>query len=66
MSVFISVKETCERLRKSRWTVAKLIASGELEAVKGPTAKAHVHVVEESVQRYIERYTVAPAAKGEK
>lgn len=63
--MFLTVQETCDRLRKSRWTIAKLIKSGELEAIKGPTAKAHVKVVEASVQRYIERYTVTPTTEGE-
>jgi excisionase family DNA binding protein len=64
--MFISVKEAGRRLRKSRWTVMALIKSGELEAVKGPTAKSHVHVVEESVARYIERHTMTPIGEGEK
>lgn len=63
--MFLSIKETGLRLRKSRWTVKKLIDSGELEAVKGPTAKAHVHVVEASVRRYIERYTLKPAMEAQ-
>jgi len=63
--MFLTIKETGLKLRKSRWTVKKLIDSGELEAVKGPTAKAHIHVVAESVERYIERHKIAPAMEGE-
>lgn len=63
--MFLSIKETGLKLRKSRWTVKKLIDSGELDAVKGPTAKAHIHVVAESVERYIQRHTITPAMEGE-
>ncbi len=60
--MFISVKETGLRLRKSRWTVMKLIQTGEIKAVKGPSPKAHYDVIEASVTDYIERRTVTPAA----
>lgn len=63
--MFLTIKETGEKLRKSRWTIKKLIDSGELEAVKGPTAKAHIHVVAASVERYIARHLITPAAEGE-
>lgn len=59
--MFLSTKETCLRLRKSRWTVMDLIKSGELDAVKGPTRNSHLHITEESITRYIERHRV-PAA----
>ncbi len=62
--MFISVKEAGLRLRKSRWTVTQLIKSGELQAVKGPTPKAHIDVVEQSVTDYIARRLIVPVAAG--
>ncbi|WP_327093302.1 helix-turn-helix domain-containing protein [Nonomuraea sp. NBC_01738] len=53
------MKQTCARLGTSRWTVRKMIDSGELEAIKGSDApNAPIKVSEESLARYIRRQTI--------
>jgi excisionase family DNA binding protein len=56
--MFLSTKETCEVLKLSRWTVMRMIRSGELEAVKGAARNAPLRIKEESIRRYIDRNTV--------
>lgn len=59
---FLSMAETCRRLRLSRWTVRKLVREGEIKAVKGPARNAHIRVYEQSVEDYLTRYTISPPA----
>ena len=57
---FLSMAETCKRLRLSRWTVRKLVRSGELQAVKGPAKNAPIKVYETSVEGYLARRRISP------
>jgi excisionase family DNA binding protein len=59
--MYLSTAETCERLRLSRWTVSKLVRSGELEAVKGPARNSPLRITKASIDAYVERYTVVPS-----
>lgn len=57
----ISIKEACDRLGLSRWTVRKLIDMGELEGVKQPGARnGRVTISEASLERYISVHTITP------
>jgi excisionase family DNA binding protein len=61
-SGFLSMAETCRRLRLSRWTVRKLIRDGEIQAVKGPARNAPIRVYATSVADYLTRNTISPPA----
>jgi excisionase family DNA binding protein len=50
--------ETCELLGLSRWTVTKLIESGELDAMKGPAKNSPFRITKASVDGYISRHIV--------
>lgn len=58
--MYLSTAETCERLRLSRWTVRKLVRSGELQAIKGPARNAPLRISERSVHDYEVRRTISP------
>lgn len=57
---FLSMAETGKRLRLSRWTVRKLVRSGELQAVKGPARNAPIKVYKASVDDYLARRRISP------
>lgn len=57
---FLSMAETCRRLRYSRWTVRKLIQTGELQAIKGPARNAPIRVYTQSVADYLNRNLISP------
>jgi excisionase family DNA binding protein len=57
--VYITIKQTCERLGISRWTVRSMINKGELEAIKASGARnAPIKVSEASLKSYIKRNTI--------
>lgn len=58
--MYLSTAETCRRLRLSRWTVRKLVRNGDLQAVKGPARNSPLRIVEQSVEDYVDRYTISP------
>jgi len=58
---FISLAETCKRLRRSRWTVHRLIKNGTLQAKKrGDARNAEVLVDPTSVDAYLAGRPVQP------
>lgn len=59
--MYLSTAETCGRLRLSRWTISKLVRSGELQAVKGPKRNSPLRISEESIVAYIARHTISPS-----
>lgn len=55
--------EARERLRVSRFTLEALIRTGEIEAFKtGSAPNSHFRITEESVDAYLERHKIVPAA----
>lgn len=54
----LTVAEIQRALRCSRWTVARRIKAGELDAVKGPNRPGRVLITAESLARYMERNAV--------
>jgi excisionase family DNA binding protein len=60
--MFLSTSQACARLGLSRWTLAKLIEDGEIEAYKGSAKNSHLKIPEESVVAYLERCKVAAPA----
>lgn len=56
--MYVSMKQACEQLKLSRWTVMRLIAQDELEAVKGPARNSHLRITKASVEGYIARRAV--------
>ena len=58
--MYLSTAETCARLRLSRWTVRKLVRSGELQAIKGPARNAPLRISERSIHDYEVRRTISP------
>jgi excisionase family DNA binding protein len=58
--IYLTIAETCELMRASRWTIGRRIKDGDLTAVKnGP----RVLISRASIDCYIERQTV-PAGTG--
>lgn len=55
---YVTIKEVRGRLNVSRWTVDRLIKTGELDAIKGAGPKGLVRISETSLTSYIERHTV--------
>lgn len=59
--MYITIKQTCERLGISRWTVSQMIKRGELQAIKAKGGRsAGVKVREDSLERYISQQTIVP------
>lgn len=56
----MTIAETCEVLRISRWTLGDLIKAGEIKATKADPGvrNSPVAVDTASVQAYIDRHTV--------
>lgn len=59
---YLSMREACEHLRYSRWTVRRLIRQGELTAVKGPARNARIRVDADSLAAYLARNRISPPA----
>ena len=55
---FLTVDEFAASMKVSRWTVGRLIKSGELKAVKGEGRNGSVRIPVTSHADYIERHTV--------
>lgn len=61
--MYLTAAEACERLRVSRETLRKLIASGDLKAHKvGQGRTSPYRISEEDADEYIERQTVRAAS----
>ncbi|TDE39945.1 DNA-binding protein [Nonomuraea mesophila] len=61
---YLSIAETCERLDRTRWTVARLIKSGQLVARKRGTApNARVLIDPDSVTAYKRRQSALRAVR---
>jgi excisionase family DNA binding protein len=56
--MFLSMRQVCTLLNRSRWKVTQLIKAGELEAHKGPEKNAHYRITQRSLDRYIERHMI--------
>lgn len=56
--MFLSMRQACKLLNRSRWKVTQLIRSGELEAHKGPESNAHFQITRRSLDRYIDRHMI--------
>lgn len=59
-SVYLTMRETCARLRLSRWTVRRRIDAGELTAHKGPGRSGRLRIEAASVVAYETRHTISP------
>lgn len=55
---YLLMREVRELLKVSRPTVRRLIASGELRAIKGDHKTSPLKIEEDSVKEYIERHRV--------
>jgi excisionase family DNA binding protein len=58
---YLTIAEAGKKLRVSRWTIARLIKSGELHAIKGDGRNGRVKIAQTSVQEYERRHAIAPA-----
>lgn len=59
---YLTVAQTCRRLDRSRWTIARLINNETLKAEKRGTARnAQVLITERSVREYEASIAVPPA-----
>ncbi len=56
--MFLTTAQACARLGLSRWTLAKLIEDGEIEAHKGKAKNSHFKIPEASVNAYLEKTKV--------
>lgn len=62
----LSIAETCKRIGRSRWTVSRLITSGDLLAKKRGTARnAEVRVDEDSVNAWLAGHPIETAEPAE-
>jgi hypothetical protein len=51
---YLTISQTCDRIKRSRWTVNRLIAAGKLVSEKKGDAKnAPVYIDEASVADYL-------------
>lgn len=57
--MFVSMRQACALLNRSRWKVTQLIHDGELEAYKEPERNAHYQIVRRSLELYIERHMIS-------
>lgn len=58
----LSIAETCERIGRTRWTVGRLIKSGDLVASKRGSAKnAEVRISEDSVNAWLAGHPIETA-----
>lgn len=58
----LSIAETCKRIGRSRWTVSRLITSGDLVAKKrGSARNAAVLVDEDSVNAWLAGHPIETA-----
>jgi len=59
---FLTVDEVAEWFRISRWSITRLIESGELEAVR---VGKRIRVVVSSCNDYLQKHTVQPVTTKE-
>ena len=57
---YLSVRDVCERLNCSRFTVVDLIKGGELAAIKGSGRTSPYKIEQSDLDDYIERSRVIP------
>jgi len=61
--IYLTASEACGRLRVSRETLRRLIASGEIEAYKaGPYLTSPYRIPEGAIADYLGRHRAGPAA----
>jgi excisionase family DNA binding protein len=56
--MYLSAAQACGKLGISRWTLARLIKDGQIEAVKGTARNSHLHIPEHSIDAYLTRRKV--------
>lgn len=62
----LSIAETCQRIGRSRWTVSRLITSGDLVAKKrGSARNAEVRIDENSVNTWLAGHPIETAEPAE-
>lgn len=59
---YLTTRQVCDELKISRWHVARLIRTGQLDAIKGEGRNGHVKIDEESLAAYIEAAKVEASA----
>lgn len=59
----LSTAQACGRIGVSRPTMAKLIASGEIEAIKGTAKNSHIKIPEASVNAYLAQRKMPTASR---
>jgi hypothetical protein len=65
MSSYLSIEETCARIKRSRWTVYRLRKDGILTGKKRSGAhNAEVLIDAKSVDAYLDGRPIAPATAG--
>lgn len=60
--MYMTVDEVAALLRISRWTVGRMVKSGELTAVKADGRNGAVRVEADSIEDYLKRHTIPAAA----
>jgi excisionase family DNA binding protein len=57
----MTIAHVCDQLRASRWTIHRLVKSGELTTVRdtsGGRRRPHVFVTADSFAAYIDRHSI--------
>lgn len=63
---YTSVRGACRLLRRSRWTIYRLIAAGDLTVLKeGNAPNGRVYILQASIDAYLEANRVQPAEAAE-
>ncbi|MEU8362365.1 helix-turn-helix domain-containing protein [Nonomuraea sp. NPDC048882] len=63
---YTSIRDACRLLRRSRWTIYRLIAAGELTVLKeGNAPNGRVFILQASIDAYLEANRVQPATSAE-
>ncbi len=62
--MYLTAAQACGKLGISRWTLARLIAAGEIHAIKGPAKNSHLRILEKEIADYEARRSVVPTEAG--
>lgn len=60
--MYMTVDEVAAWLRVSRWTVGRLVKTGELTAIKAGGRNGAIRVDADSVEDYLKRHTIQATA----
>lgn len=60
--MYLTTTQACSKLGVSRWTLARLLANGQIAAVKGDAPNSHLRYPEASLDDYLQCHQVGRTA----